>query len=79
MKKSWIVYLTGLVLFIACENNNSSTVGSYDKEETQEEVMEEQKVDAEDKDSVTTDVIIGPRTGEIPDTVSTSPLPQNRD
>ncbi|HSU51304.1 MAG TPA: hypothetical protein VLJ41_11955 [Segetibacter sp.] len=34
MKRISIVCLTGLLFFAACENTNSSTVGSYEKEET---------------------------------------------
>ncbi|GEO12068.1 hypothetical protein [Segetibacter aerophilus] len=34
MKKISVVYLSGLLLFAACENGGSSTVGSYEKEET---------------------------------------------
>lgn len=69
MKKSSIVCLAGLFLFVACENNNSSTVGTYDKEET----AQEEHTTAHDKDSVTTDVIIGPRIGDIPDSVNVPP------
>jgi hypothetical protein len=34
MKKISIVCLTGLLFFTACENSGSSTVGTYEKEET---------------------------------------------
>lgn len=34
MKRITIVCLTGLLFFTACENGGSSTVGSYEKEET---------------------------------------------
>ena len=36
MKRICIVCLTGLLFFAACENTNSSTVGTYEKEETSE-------------------------------------------
>lgn len=34
MKRICIVCFTGLLFFTACENTNSSTVGTYEKEET---------------------------------------------
>lgn len=34
MKRISIVCLTGLLFFAACENTNSSTVGTYEKEES---------------------------------------------
>lgn len=34
MKKISIVCLTGLLFLTACENSGSSTIGTYDKEET---------------------------------------------
>ena len=34
MKRISVVCLTGLLFLAACENTNSSTVGSYEKEET---------------------------------------------
>ncbi|MCW3079996.1 hypothetical protein [Segetibacter sp.] len=34
MKKISVVCLAGLLFFTACENGGSSTVGSYEKEET---------------------------------------------
>lgn len=34
MKKISIVCLSGLLFFTACENTGSSTVGTYEKEET---------------------------------------------
>ncbi|MEJ7684955.1 MAG: hypothetical protein WKG06_45340 [Segetibacter sp.] len=34
MKKTSIVCLAGMLFFAACENNNSSTVGTYENDET---------------------------------------------
>ena len=34
MKKIFVVSLSGLLLLAACENTGSSTVGTYEKEET---------------------------------------------
>jgi hypothetical protein len=34
MKKIFVVGLSGVLFFTACENTNSSTVGTYEKEET---------------------------------------------
>lgn len=34
MKKISIICLAGISFFAACENNNSSTVGTYENEET---------------------------------------------
>ena len=36
MKRICILCFTGLLFFTACENTNSSTVGTYEKEETSE-------------------------------------------
>lgn len=36
MKRICIVCLTGLLFFTACENTNSSTVGTYEHEESSE-------------------------------------------
>ena len=34
MRKTFIIAITGVLFFAACDNTGSSTVGTYDKEET---------------------------------------------
>jgi len=36
MKRISIIYLSGLLLFAACDNSGSSTVGTYEQEQTTE-------------------------------------------
>lgn len=38
MKKISVICLAGVLFFAACENTNSSTVGTYEKDETTESV-----------------------------------------
>ena len=62
MKKITIISLTGLLFFTACQNTGSSTVGTYDKEETSQssEKSESESKSGEVKEkteSTTTDTL----------------------
>lgn len=56
MKKLFIVCLTGLLFLTACENSGSSSVGTYEKDETTQSTdkKESESTTDESKTKVTT-------------------------
>ncbi len=59
MKKISIVCLAGLLFLAACENNNSSTVGTYENDETSSS--------ADKKESMSNDENLNSNTGNVRD------------
>lgn len=57
MKRISIVCLTGLLFFTACENTGSSTVGSYERDETSQSSEKTEAHEAQVKEGSTTDTL----------------------